>query len=68
MGQLSDKVKIELQKEFFNNHKALFLINPREYCRECSNYVEKNARERLINYKRQRGDKDPEILSSSDFL
>ncbi len=68
MGQLSDKVKTELQKEFFDNHKTLFLINPREYCRECSNYVEQNARERLINYKRKRGDKDPETLSSSDFL
>ncbi len=55
MGQLSDKVKIELQKEFFENHKKLFITNPRGYCRQCSKYVEQNARERLINYKKTEG-------------
>ena len=66
MGQLSDIVRTELQKEFFKEHRLLFVTNPRDYCRQCKKYVEENCRERLIKYKRKI--KDEETLNSSDFI
>jgi hypothetical protein len=67
MGQLSDKVRSDLHREFFLEHKLLFIRDTPEYCRQCKQYVEDNARDRLIRYKREITGKD-EDLTSSDFL
>jgi hypothetical protein len=66
MGQLADRVRVELSDEFFKNNRILFFTRPREYCRRCKQYVENNARERLVSYKREIGKN--EDLNSSDFL
>lgn len=67
MGQLADKVKSDLHNEFFKEHKLLFVTNTPEYCRQCKLYVEENARDRLVEYKRLIKGRD-EDLTSSDFL
>ncbi len=64
MGLLADKVRSDLQAEFFKEHKILFFGNTREYCRQCKKYVEENCRERLISYR----EKFKVEKHSGDFL
>ena len=67
MGQLADKVRSELQHEFFKEHKKLFIVNLSEYCRQCKNYVEMNCRDRLRESKAKYRSEGVD-LDSQDFL